>query len=687
MGKLMLKIRKLKIDINTVQNKQFGASYIFEPNKLNLIRGSNHSGKTTIVSSLFYALGMEELLGGQNIKALDSILTSVVPYQNKEYNINESVIYLEIENEDAKIITIKRYIVHVDIQPKVAYIYEGELNNIVDDKYIEVTYLHDGGSAQNKLGFYQYIEKFINYNLPKVPSYNDGKEIKLYLQVIFNAYLVEQLQGWTDFFSTIPNFGVKEPRKRIIEFLLNLDASEFEKNKFKYEEEKERIRKQWVEYINLIKLDIEQIVAQIEIEFTEPVSYDKFRDSKLDIYFTNEDNKNITIEKALGSIQERVNELNIEIEKPKDKNNTRLFKIRKKIQVIARKISKLNQIVDIKLDELKQLENDFFNIEKEIQKLTDLQKIEKYTNKTAKISQVLKGICPTCEQEIDNSFYASSRLDIMSVNDNKEYLNAQKKVLKAYIQASKEEIEKQQEIVLFLEQEYQEQQNIITYLERDISLNTNMAKYKEIVDLESKVKLYKKVLKDVSLRRNELLSLAKKWKNNEQERTSDEMSDSDAFKISSLEKYFKQYLYDFDYGSKSLEQVHVSKKQFEKYLPIVKIDGKDQKIRINSSASDFVRSLWAYYISLFQISKKYRGNHIGLFIFDEPAQHAMNESSQKAFLEKLSQLDGCQSIVFSSFEDKDNSFLGKEKFENMIKDIDKNEIHVIEIDGYSIQEI
>lgn len=69
-------------------------------------------------------------------------------------------------------------------------------------------------------------------------------------------------------------------------------------------------------------------------------------------------------------------------------------------------------------------------------------------------------------------------------------------------------------------------------------------------------------------------------------------------------------------------------------------------MRINSSASDFVRSLWAYYISLFEVSKEKNGNHIGLFIFDRPAQHAMIENSQIAFLERLSKLNDCQSIVF-----------------------------------------
>ena len=304
-----------------------------------------------------------------------------------------------------------------------------------------------------------------------------------------------------------------------------------------------------------------------------------------------------------------------------------------------------------------------------------------------KYSKTLNGICPTCTQPIDSSFYSSKIDNIMSVNENKRYLEGQKKVLKVYIDASIVEIEKQKEIIQFLKQEYEERQSIISYLEKDIALDTNMAVYKEIVNLESKEKFYKKTIKDISIQKNELISLSEDWKKNEMEKIISEMSSLDNQKISSLEIYFKRYLYDFGYGSKDIEQINISKKQFEKYFPIVLIDGKEQKIRINSSASDFVRSLWAYYIALFEVSQKNRGNHIGLFIFDEPAQHAMNESSQKAFLERLSQLNGCQSIVFSSFEDKDDNELGKEKFKNMIKGIDADNIHTIEINGYSIKEI
>ena len=122
------------------------------------------------------------------------------------------------------------------------------------------------------------------------------------------------------------------------------------------------------------------------MEYLTPVSIDKFRDSKFDIYFTNENNQKIILNDALKNIKKRIKELYIQLKKTNDKESSkRLFQIRKTIQTIARKISKLNQIIDIKNYEMEKLESDFSNMEEEIRKLTDLKKIEKYTNSSDKI--------------------------------------------------------------------------------------------------------------------------------------------------------------------------------------------------------------------------------------------------------------------------------------------------------------
>lgn len=101
----MLKIRAVKIEVNT-SSGLYGAEYKFT-NGLNIIRGDNSSGKSSLFQSILYCLGFEELLGGQNEKTMQSALKDQVEFpKNKFHNVIQSFVYLEIENDT--IITVKR---------------------------------------------------------------------------------------------------------------------------------------------------------------------------------------------------------------------------------------------------------------------------------------------------------------------------------------------------------------------------------------------------------------------------------------------------------------------------------------------------------------------------------------------------------------------------------------------------
>ncbi|AWM13905.1 hypothetical protein DI487_08540 [Flavobacterium sediminis] len=73
----MLILKRLRLEIITSDQDSddniYGFDFSFKEG-LNIIAGQNSRGKTTINSCIYYALGMEELLGAQNDKALDKSL-------------------------------------------------------------------------------------------------------------------------------------------------------------------------------------------------------------------------------------------------------------------------------------------------------------------------------------------------------------------------------------------------------------------------------------------------------------------------------------------------------------------------------------------------------------------------------------------------------------------------------------
>ena len=101
--------------------------------------------------------------------------------------------------------------------------------------------------------------------------------------------------------------------------------------------------------------------------------------------------------------------------------------------------------------------------------------------------------------------------------------------------------------------------------------------------------------------------------------------------------------------------------------------GSAQPIRLASSASDFIRSEWAFYLSLLVKSSL----HPGVLIFDEPGQHAMSIDSMTRLLEESEKFKDRQLIFAIS---KFYKGYGKEKQDFFIDNITANLEHFTEIE-------
>ena len=85
-GFLVFKINALKIDIET-EKGNFGLEAEF-CSKLNLIASNiNTQGKSTCIEAMYYCLGLEELLGGQNDKPIKPVLRKSLEYNNELFDV------------------------------------------------------------------------------------------------------------------------------------------------------------------------------------------------------------------------------------------------------------------------------------------------------------------------------------------------------------------------------------------------------------------------------------------------------------------------------------------------------------------------------------------------------------------------------------------------------------------------
>ena len=96
----MLRIRHLFININTDKGA-FGTRQNFDDG-LNVIRAENYAGKSQVVQSIMYALGMEGMQGPSHAVPLAHAVTDYLDYKvngkDARAKVIDSMVSIELEN-------------------------------------------------------------------------------------------------------------------------------------------------------------------------------------------------------------------------------------------------------------------------------------------------------------------------------------------------------------------------------------------------------------------------------------------------------------------------------------------------------------------------------------------------------------------------------------------------------------
>ena len=247
----MLKINRLRVEINTI-NGVYGIDEHFH-NGLNFIASlENTCGKSSILAAIYYCLGFEQIIGGAGgigNKVLTSVFKTTIDDNGKPWTVTESGAFLEISN-GSEVRTIYRNIKSQNKDNRLITVYYGDYNSIYNHKTMaEDYYVNVQHSAMSGKGFHTFLEEFLHMELPLVRT-SDDNERKLYLQLIFAAMFIEQKHGWSDILSGMPVFGIKESKKRIVEYILGLDTLKNEKERDRLNTIKTHIERKWEQLIS-----------------------------------------------------------------------------------------------------------------------------------------------------------------------------------------------------------------------------------------------------------------------------------------------------------------------------------------------------------------------------------------------------------------------------------------------------
>lgn len=660
----MLKINRLKIKI-TATNKVYQFDECFSSG-LNIIASDDNTrGKSSVLIAIYYCLGFEEIIGGLNEKVLTSAYKNQIEDKDTSWPVLESGAYLEISNGTDEI-TIYRSAKHETRDSKLVTVYFSKLDYIYNvDTTSEDYYVHMKFAATNRSGFHTFLEKFLQIELPLVPA-SDGVDRKLYLQLVFAAMFIEQKNGWSGIYSGMPYLAIKDAKKRVTEFILALETFENERKRNQLLNKERYQKEQWKNLFAEMRVfqssaqcyvkNIPQIPEILPEKFEKNVAIVRMVGDNvgIDDWISQLQEEHDTLKtvrpRIIDNYDELQNELQ-EVEKVIEENNNEIHTIQQDLHVTTRKIQEINKNLDV--------------IRQDITNNKDAKKLKMLGSNLG--SESFQGRCPVCNQKIQDSLLPVQHdTNVMSIDETINHLTAQKEMFEF---AYEYQTNRKQQLSTALDNIRNVQMKLYRLaksLRRDLySVDEDLSEtiiYKRM-SIEHKIQELEDFKNKISNIVDRFKDLSVNWKKLLQEKAQlpeKGFNDKDRTKLTELKKNFICNLQDYEYTS--ISNVRAIEISDDNYLPV--IDNFDMKF--DSSASDNVRAIWAYTMALLQTSEKCGGNHPGLLIFDEPAQHSIGAVDTKAFFNSILNLgDNCQVIIGITINNADIreviSEIGEEK--------------------------
>lgn len=653
----MLRISKLAIKINYLDENE-EIKFVFPTfnftEGVNIIwdKGKNSVGKSTCINSIFYGLGLEELLGGKGTNTMKPVLHKNIIIGGKTYAVYETYVHLEINNGD-NCVTIQRAVKGINRNTKLIRVYDSNLENIYSAPYKDY-FIHDPGSAQNEFGFHNYLEKFLKINLPIVP-YNNGRSGKLYLQAISNLFFIEQVKGWTGFNVQKVYYGIKNIEKISIEYILGCTTNDLDeirnKLRLKLKEEKNKwdwVNKKIIEELSTTGEKISGVDNNIKT-FTK----DNIENIKLSGRSMNQIKKDL-IDKIdyIDSLKNKSINNNISYINEELKRNE---KILYELEVQYRREKDKFILKEIYYKSLLEQRNE---LEVTIRRYQDIIKLKQLGSEAE--FKFLNSKCPVCDNKIQQSLLPKNiNTEVMSNEDNLVFLKDEKKIVEIAILENKKLIDNYEINLKSKEKVLDEVRSQIRSIKNDLidiaelpseSIINQKYLYKEqlnrIMEIDNNIEKYYDILEIIQVNINNLTKQINDLKVSS-------ISEEDKEKVNIFQTEFRSLLDTFGYTSTDIRNIKLSE---ERYSPIC--DG--YHLMYDSAGSDFIRAIWAYLLGLYKASIKIMGNHPGIFIFDEPFQQQVSEYSKLKFIDEIKSLK-CQAIIATSIAENDISKLVDDK--------------------------
>lgn len=648
-----MKIRHLRIRINTDKGNH-GTDISF-PNGLVIIRADNSMGKSTCIQSIMVALGLEVMLTtSQRDLPLPHVMKKELFSKEENVDVLESDIFLEIENKRNERIVIHRTVKGSRSKDLITVIYGPALTQ--DNGYYESEdfFVSRPGSATHEKGFHRFLAEFLEWNLPEVQTY-DGRLAPLYLQCIFPFVIVEQKRGWASLIPPIPTqYRIRDPHRRSIEFLLNLDAYTIAAKRIELFNLTKEVENDWGVILRELKILAqamggvlsgvsEKPIAQWPPEFLPKVQIPK-------------DDTWITVEELLAQQKRELHDLGMK-EVPLVSNISQtaeleLSQVQEELKQKEVLLAKLLTSLEMERGEVESIKIRLGRVDEDIQRNKDVITLMSLGSDIAPSIAVKE--CPTCHQHIEDTIAPlAPKQSVMPVEKNLAFLEEQRRTYNAVLKNALAVVDARESQIFQWRDELSNLRAKIRALRETLVSDERLPSIDAIrnrVELSESINRKEMLLDQFETSIGKFEPLAKKWFEILKEKNSlpnEDVSEDDKLKIQNWNSIFVNQLAEYDFISINPRSIIIST---DTYIPLH--EGFD--LQSNISASDFIRIIWSYLHGLLEVSREHETNHPGILIFDEPKQQSAKDLSFKALLKRASSANAFnQQVIFATSENPD----------------------------------
>jgi hypothetical protein len=579
------------------------------------------------MKAILVCFGMEAMLtANRGDLPLPPVLKEYVDTAEGRARVIASSVFVEVENGNGERIVVHRTI-KGDPDSGLIEVLKGPALSSPGEYPSEQFFVGRAGDTTREMGFLHFLACFIGWDLPEVRTYQ-GDERPLYLQCIFPYFFVEQQRGWSTLEPPLPaRYGIREPHKRVVEYLLALDANAIAMKRLQLLGAQSAVIQSWTAVTNEVRAIARGVGGIMQRLPTAPQAAWSNVEAPLLLVSVGDDwvsaesmrtSLRTRLEELVGQEIPRVSQI---VNSAQERLSTTQLRLNERQAVLSR----MRGALAVEIGELRATEERLSKLNEDLQRNKDARTLLSLGGSSLK--HLAQQQCPTCHQHVVDSLTPLAEGQaVMNIDDNIRFIEEQQRTFSAVLGNQQRVVEaRERQLAAVVEEVITLRGDIRSLKETLVSDGRapSIAAVRERIQLEEKADRIDRAEEMIAEKLSELLDLSARWVDLQAEKKSlppTDISDQDKRKIARWGELIRQQLAQYDFQSLALNEIDIDP---QSYRP--QHEGFD--LPTNISASDFIRVIWSYLNGLRELATEFPTNHPGLLVFDEPRQQSAKDLS------------------------------------------------------------